>query len=221
VRDDVEGLIKLLEIYQRDHGATQFYGTRTLFNENVLTPLQRAAAFIYLNKTCFNGLWRVNKAGAFNVPMGKYKNPAICNASALRAAAAALVRAEFRSGDFALAVRDAVAGDFVYFDPPYHETFTAYTGDSFNEIQQRRLARLARELADKGVHVLLSNSDTPLIREIYDGIRIDEVQCGRAINANGAGRASVTELLISSASGASGARGASGASGAMQIPGCA
>lgn len=193
---DVEAVIDLLSAYQRDHGETQYYGTRTLFNANVLTPVQRAAAFIYLNKTCFNGLWRVNKKGEFNVPMGDYKNPTILDAEALRAAAKVLARAVVRVADFAGAVGRADRGDFVYFDPPYHKTFTSYTADSFGEGLQCDLARVARALVARGVHVMVSNNDTPLIRELYQGFRIDEVRCGRAVNADGEGRGKVTELLI-------------------------
>jgi DNA adenine methylase len=200
VARDVEAVIQLLAMYQRDHGETQYYGTRTLFNENALSPVQRAAAFIYLNKTCFNGLWRVNRKGEFNVPMGDYKNPTICNPGALRAAARVLARAELRAGGYIEAVHDVRRGDFVYFDPPYHDTFASYTSGSFGEAEHRDLATTFRALAARGVEVLLSNSDTSLVRELYADFRIDEVLCGRAVNSDGAGRAAVKELLISSAS---------------------
>ena len=201
VADNVEHLIDLLVKYQVGHSETQYYGTRTLFNEDtvehVMSPVQRAAAFIYLNKTCFNGLWRVNKDGDFNVPMGKYKNPKICDVENLRAVSQALRRVTFRAGDFNEAVMDAGRGDFVYFDPPYHDTFTSYTAGSFDENAQAALALCAHNLAARGVHVVLSNNDTPLIRKLYAGFHITEVQCTRAVNSDGAGRGAVTELLIS------------------------
>jgi DNA adenine methylase len=193
VADDVDHLIVLLRLYQRDHSETQFYGTRELFNRNALTPTQRAAAFIYLNKTCFNGLYRVNKAGAFNVPIGDYKLPTILDEPALRAAALVLARAELRAGDYRNALCDARDGDFVYLDPPYDDTFNAYTTDKFD---QSELAGMARMLDARGVHVMLSNSDTPLVRELYADFQIERVRAARSVNSDGAGRGDVDELII-------------------------
>lgn len=196
VRDDVEAVIRILELYQRDHaahGETQYYGARTLFNEHKLTPLQRAAALIYLNKTCFNGLWRVNRAGHFNVPMGSYKNPTICDAPALRAASRALAGADLRAGDYRVTVADAEPGDLVYVDPPYDGTFGAYTSETFD---QRALAEWVRELTDRGVYVMASNADTPLVRSLYAGYTLEVVRGARAINSDGEGRGAVDELLI-------------------------
>jgi DNA adenine methylase len=164
------------------------------------TP-ERAAAFIYLNKTCFNGLWRVNRSGAFNVPIGRYTDPPICVPEALRAAQQVLSRAEIRRADYRTAVTDARAGDFLYFDPPYDPitptaNFTSYTADAFGPDQQHELADTARALVAKGCRVMLSNHDTPFIRSIYKGMRIDRVKCSRAINSNAAKRGDVDEVII-------------------------
>jgi len=164
------------------------------------TP-ERAAAFIYLNKTCFNGLWRVNRSGAFNVPIGRYTDPPICVPEALRAAQQVLSRAEIRRADYRTAVKDARAGDFLYFDPPYDPVtttanFTSYTADHFGADEQRELAETARELVSRGCQVMLSNSDTPFIRSLYKGFRVDRVKCPRAINSNAAKRGDVDEVIV-------------------------
>lgn len=198
VRDDVEFLIEDLQKFIPFHGPDQYATVRRNWNEShhEWPVYQRASAFIYLNKTCFNGLWRVNRSGEFNVPMGRYKNPAICAVDDLRAASRVLARAEIRCGDFAAALHDVSAGDFVYFDSPYDDTFTAYTADSFGSDDQRRLAETARRLVSQGVQAMLSNSDTPLIRDLYQGFNIDVVKCGRAINSDASKRGAVDELII-------------------------
>jgi len=199
---DVEHVIGLLERHAVEHaclGAEYYYKVRSLWNHPCVewSSWQRAAAFIYLNKTCFNGLWRVNRDGAFNVPAGKYKNPTICDKEGLRAASDALQGADIRWASYFLALSPIPKpGDFVYFDPPYHDTFTAYTAGAFDEKDQKTLAFLARRLVEAGVHVMVSNSDTPLIRELYAGFEISVVKCARAINSNGAGRGEVNELII-------------------------
>jgi DNA adenine methylase len=167
----------------------------------VWTSSERAATFIYLNKTCFNGLWRVNRSGAFNVPIGRYVDPPICVPDALRNAQAILGRAELRHGDYRAAVADAARGDFLYFDPPYDPltptaSFTSYTIDAFGAEQQRELAETARMLVGKGCRVMLSNSDTPFIRSLYKGFKIDRVKCARAINSNAAKRGDVDEVIV-------------------------
>lgn len=162
-----------------------------------------AAAFAYLNKTCFNGLWRVNSRGHFNVPMGRYANPRILDEGALRASSPAFKRAVCRTTSFEATVADARAGDFVYFDPPYvprtpTSNFTAYTLAGFGETRHRELAALARRLAENGVHVMMSNSDTPLVHELYSGFRIDKVQRPGAMNSDPSKRHPVSELIITS-----------------------
>ncbi len=200
---DVEGVIRRLAIHREAHGEKHYYATRARWNDAhvVWSPLDRAAAFIYLNRTCYNGLWRVNRSGGYNVPMGRYKNPPICDAEGLRAASRALARATILCADYRAAVADARAGDLVYFDPPYDpvtttSNFVSYTADAFSRDDQATLATTAHELADRGVAVVLSNSDTPFIRSLYRGLRIDRVRCARAINSVAEKRGEVDEVIV-------------------------
>lgn len=200
---DPAGVVARLEHHRAVHDEDHYYAMRAKWNDDhALWPAaDRAAAFIYLNKTCFNGLWRVNRAGAFNVPIGRYADPPICVPSALHAASTVLARAELRCSDYKMATRDANAGDFVYFDPPYDPVtstanFTSYSANGFGEADQRELAATARQLIARGCRVMLSNSDTPLIRSLYKGLRIDRVRCARAINSNASKRGEVDELII-------------------------
>jgi DNA adenine methylase len=199
----VDDVIRRLVVHRRLHNEGHYYEMRARWNDaNVSwTHVDRAAAFVYLNKTCFNGLWRVNRAGHFNVPMGRYDDPPICAADQLRAAGAVLRRAELRQGHYREAVADARAGDFVYFDPPYDPVtltanFTSYTSGAFGPEDQRELAELARRLVARGCKVMLSNSDTPFIRQLYKGFRLDRVRCSRAINSNASKRGDVDEVII-------------------------
>ncbi len=200
---DAAGVISRLEFHREAHSEAHYYAMRAKWNDDAaLWPAaDRAAAFIYLNKTCFNGLWRVNRSGAFNVPIGRYAHPPICVPSALRAASDVLARAELRCDDYKAATRDARAGDFIYFDPPYDPitstaNFTSYSANGFGEHDQRELANTARLLIARGCRVMLSNSDTPLIRSLYKGLRIERVRCSRAINSNASKRGEVDELVI-------------------------
>jgi len=205
VADDVESVIKGLVFHRRKHSCDHYYATRTRWNDRELpwSAAYRAATFIYLNKTCFNGLWRVNRAGAFNVPIGRYTHPPICVPDALRAASALLVRATLRCADYRVAIADARRGDFVYFDPPYDPVtstanFTSYTTGAFGSDDQRALADTARDLVARGIRVMLSNSDTPFIRSLYRGFLVERVKCARAINSNAARRGEVDEVIITS-----------------------
>lgn len=200
---DVEKVARRLATHKRNHSEEYYYKIRERWNER--SPKQsdadRAAQFLYMNKTCFNGLWRVNSKGKFNVPMGRYVNPAIYDLASLRAASHSLQKAELYSGHYSQVVETAKAGDFVYFDPPYHPltataNFTSYTAGSFSEIDQRELVSVASDLANRGCSVLLSNSDTPFIREIYQGWKIDSVLCGRSINSKASARGAVAEVMI-------------------------
>jgi DNA adenine methylase len=198
VKNDVEKLIKALKPHKNEHD--YFYEIRSQ-NPDSLSSIERAARFIYLNKTCFNGLYRVNSKGGFNVPFGRYKNPAICDAEGLRAASAALQNAKITYGDFQSVLEKAKTTDFIYFDQPYQplnktSSFTSYTSGGFGEKEQRQLAELYKELSNRGCFVMLSNSDTPLIRELYKDFCINEIQASRAINSNGSGRGKITELLV-------------------------
>ena len=200
VRDDVEGLIRSLRQHKARHGKDHYYKVRGR-STNRLKGLQRAARLIYLNKTCFNGLYRVNARGEFNVPMGSYSNPAILREESLRRASAALQGVRFSARDFGDCLRDARKGTFVYVDPPYHPVsrtayFTGYTEGGFGEEEQRRLSRLFADLHRKGCLVMLSNSDTPLIRRLYRGFRIRRVTARRAINSNSSRRGAISELVV-------------------------
>jgi DNA adenine methylase len=202
IAHDADGVIKKLETHRAKHDERHYYATRERWNHNHTTwsEAERAATFIYLNKTCFNGLWRVNRAGDFNVPIGRYADPPICVPAALHAARSVLARADIREGSYKHAVEDAKRGDFVYFDPPYDPvtptaSFTSYTAGAFGPDQQRELAETARELVGRGCKVMLSNSDTSFVRSIYKGFRIERVKCPRAINSNAAKRGDVDEVI--------------------------
>ena len=198
VQQNVEELIEALKIHKNER--EYYYQVRSQ-NPRELNRVQRAARLIFLNKTCFNGLYRVNSKGQFNVPFGRYKNPAICDAKGLRAASAVLQHADISLRDFESVLEQAKPGDFIYFDPPYHplkktSNFTSYTTGKFGEEEQRRLAAVYAQLAVRGCFVLLSNSDTPLIRDVYRDFHIHEIQANRAINSKPERRGKITELLI-------------------------
>ena len=168
-----------------------------------LSSVKKASRFIFLNKTCFNGLYRVNRKGQFNVPFGKYKNPAIVNEEVLREVHQYLKdnHITFLNGDFKAAVKDAKSGDFVYFDPPYDpvsetSSFTSYAQEGFGKTEQYELRDVFKQLNERGCKVLLSNSDTPFIREIYEGFNIVTVQANRAINSKAEGRGKINEVLV-------------------------
>lgn len=165
------------------------------------SPVRRAARTLFLNKTCFNGLYRVNKQGIFNVMWGDYKNPVIADSENIQACSSVLSMVKLTSLDFEAAVKDAKVGDVVYFDPPYVEVsrtsnFTSYTSSGFGMEAQARLAQVFRDLADKGVRVVASNSDTPPVRDLYQGWELHEVQARRNINSKADRRGPVGELLI-------------------------
>jgi DNA adenine methylase len=156
---------------------------------------------IYLNKTCYNGLYRVNRKGAFNVPFGSYKSPKICDVDNLTAISEALRHVTLTCGPFEN-VRRARAGDFVYFDPPYEplsatSNFTSYHKEGFTQEDQKKLRDLCQALTDKGVKVMLSNSSAELIRSLYSrDFIIHEVQAIRAINSDPRKRGKLTELIV-------------------------
>lgn len=200
VKRDPEKLIALLQDHAKLHGETYYYKVREQFH--LQDPIQIAARFIYLNKTCFNGLYRVNKKGEFNVPIGSYVNPAIVDADNIRACHKALQGATIEYKDY-LTI-EPKAGDFVYCDPPYHPVgvtanFTSYTKLDFGEREQAQLRDFALRLGKQGVKVMVSNSDTPLIRDLYrtgKGFRLRQVQAPRMVNCKGDGRGDVNELII-------------------------
>ena len=201
VRDDVEKLIDLLKEHQLQHSKDYYYRIRTTIES---TELKKAARLIYLNKTCFNGLYRENSKGEFNVPMGRYKKPNICDLSNLRLASVALQSAEIEIRSFEKVLNHASnSEDFVYFDPPYYpvsttSNFTSYSRYAFNENEQYRLRDVFVELAQRGVKVMLSNSDTSFIRNLYKNFNIHTILARRAINSNAKKRGKINELLVTS-----------------------
>jgi DNA adenine methylase len=199
VRDEVEPLIDRLATFPNDRDFFLEMRARDIDAEG---DVAIAAWMIFLNKTGFNGLYRVNKKGRFNVPFGKYKNPLICDAPNLRRCSEMLEDVDIRHADFRTVEDRAKPNDFVYFDPPYvpvsaSASFTSYTRDGFTLEDQQALRDLALRLKDRGVHVLLSNASVPKVHELYaDGFERIEVYAARAINCDGAKRGKVAEALI-------------------------
>jgi DNA adenine methylase len=203
VQKDVEALIDALRGYQNDED--EFYRIRAQKPEE-LGKVERAARMIYLNRTCYNGLYRENRSGEFNVPFGRYNNPTICNPTRLRRASEALAGTTLQNADFEEVVERASSGDLVYFDPPYvplnaTSNFTSYNRHGFSADDQRRLADTFHGLASRGCSVMLSNSSAPLVYDLYDGkgYRLLEMKARRSINSRADSRGIVTELLILSA----------------------
>jgi DNA adenine methylase len=205
VRDDLDALVEKLAYHRDRHGKAHYAKVRSMDQRGLgpYTSVERAARFIYLNKTCYNGLWRVNRMGKFNVPIGRYTNPPILDEAKLRAASAALQSVDILPRDFHDVELDRMAGpgDVIYFDPPYDPVsktanFTAYLPDAFGVPEQGELAGMFRRLAAQGCTVLLSNSDTPFVRTIYAGFRMIPIQARRAINSQAGRRGPVPELLV-------------------------
>lgn len=198
VRNHVDDLIQLLSEHKARHSHDYYYEVRASVPE---ARIERAARIIYLNRTCFNGLYRENSRGEFNVPMGRYTNPAICDVTNLRAASNALQKARIEIRPFATVADRAKAGDFVYFDPPYWpvsptSSFTAYARYDFNRVDQQALAALFDTLKGRGVRAMLSNSFTPFIRNLYKEHQFDKLDAKRHVNRNAQGRGSVPEILV-------------------------
>lgn len=178
-----------------------FYKIRDEFNNTSNTELKKSAYLIFLNKTCFNGMYRENSKGGFNTPFGKAKNPTILDRENILLVSKVLKHTKLTSVSFEKAVAEAKKGDFVYFDPPYHpltETakFTSYHKDSFTKEDQLKLRDVFDELDKRGCYVMLSNSHTPFINEIYKKYRRETVMANRAINCKASGRGKIKELLI-------------------------
>ena len=207
VRDNPNELLKQLRVHEEKNSRDYYYETRALDREpsfKELTNVERAARIIYLNKTCYNGLFRVNAAGQLNVPYGRYKHPNIVNEPAIRALSTYLNNddIDIRCGDFATTLEDLPEGSFVYLDPPYMpisatSAFTGYTEGGFGYDEQVRLRDECIKLKEQGIAFLQSNSDCDEIRDLYDEFTIRTVQAKRAINRDGEGRGAVSEVLIS------------------------
>ncbi len=222
---DVDALIERLEHLQRDYLGLDdenkrkafYYEERARFNQKregfdfvAFRPewIERAAQVLFLNRTCFNGLFRLNSKGDFNVPFGRHKNPRICYERGLKEAASALNSAHLTCGDFESIERYVDEHTFVYFDPPYRPLsttshFTSYARMSFSENDQRRLARFFRKLDRVGAKLMLSNSDPSntkpadrFFEEVYSGFRFNRIQAHRFVNSRGTGRGRISELVI-------------------------
>lgn len=200
IRDDVDGVIALLSKCPYEES---FYKEMLALNVDSFNDVRTASWFIYTNKAGYNGLYRVNKSGKFNVPFGNLKNPTICDESNLRACSDALRGVELRHADFADVLKKAKRNDFVYIDPPYiplndTSSFTAYQPGGFDMGEQMRLCMVIEDLVDRGVHVLVSGSSAEATRELYGTSRftVHEVQARRNINSKGDGRGEIAELLI-------------------------
>lgn len=207
VKNQPEELISLLEQHREANCQEYFYQIRALDREpeacGQLTPVERAARIIYLNKTCYNGLFRVNSSGQFNAPWGRYKNPNISGADNIRAMSAYLNRARvtIKCGDYREALKGIRKGAFVYFDPPYmplssSSSFTGYTASGFGEAEQIELKRQCDLLDKRGIKFLLSNSCCEFIENLYSGYTIERVSAKRAINAKADKRGAIDEVLV-------------------------
>lgn len=201
IKNNIDALIKSLKKheYEKDY----FLKVRAKNPKN-LSDIEIASRFIFLNRTCFNGMYRVNSKGEFNVPFGKYTNPLICDEDNLRKVSKALQGVEIKHQDYKAVLKKAKKGDFIYFDPPYYPvsktaSFTSYTNEAFLDKEQIELRDTFLELHKRGCFVMLSNSDTPFINKIYKGfkgVKINKVEAGRSINSKASGRGKITEVLI-------------------------
>lgn len=206
IRDNPFELISELEKHEKNNTEDYFYAIRALDRDETyknLSNIEKAARIIYLNKTCYNGLYRVNSAGQFNSPYGKYKNPNIVNATTIKAISKYFnnSKIDIRQGDYKEVLKGLNKGAFVYLDPPYmpissSSSFTGYTEGGFSYEKQVELKSECDILKSKGISFLQSNSDCPEIRELYKDYKITTVQAKRSINSNAAKRGEISEVLI-------------------------
>jgi len=208
IKGDPDELLALCRRHEKNNSEDYYYRLRSQDRQpsfKEMSSVERAARIIYLNKTCFNGLFRVNSQGQFNVPYGDYDNPGIADPAVIKAVSVFLNQrsVRIREGDFEDSVSTARKGAFVYFDPPYHpisdtSSFTGYSIDGFGGSEQERLRSICDKLSDRGCNVLVSNSNSQLIRELYSDSRYEivEVSATRAINSVGSKRGRIGELLI-------------------------
>ena len=203
--DKFDKMCKELNNHEANHSEEYYYQIRNLDRDknkfNKLADYKRAARTIYLNKACFNGLYRVNSKNEFNVPFGKKSKVNTYEGQNLGIICGYLNYNNIKllSTDFEGAVKDAKKGDFIYFDPPYDSdtsTFNSYTEDGFGKEEQKRLAGVYKKLADKGCYVMLSNHNTKLVNELYKEFNINVIEAKRNINSNGAKRGKVEEVII-------------------------
>jgi len=207
IRDDVEELINLLKIHEKEYtkSPTEYY-YKLRADIKSTNDIERTARFILLNKTCYNGLYRVNKNGMFNVPIGRYKKPLICDSTNLRNVSIALNYSEtiIEVGNYKeILLKNTKENDFIYLDPPYHpvsttSNFTSYTNNGFTDKDQEELAQVFKKLKNRGCQVLLSNSNSEYIRHLYKEFsdKIVETKAQRSINSKASRRKGHTELII-------------------------
>jgi DNA adenine methylase len=204
IKNNLEEL--LIDLRKHENLPDYFYKIRGIDRQPLfddLNDVQHASRIIYLNKTCFNGLYRVNSSGEFNSPFGRYTNPNIVNEPILRAVSRFLNSNDIKilNGDYEQALQEITVDSFVYLDPPYHpisesSNFTGYIQGGWNAGHQNRLKRVCDNLNERGVKFLLSNSSAPLIRELYSDYKIISVNANRSINSDGEKRGQIEELLI-------------------------
>lgn len=202
VRDEPKQLMKYLAKFRTEHSKVSYYHVRDLFNKNKFSSLERSAAFIYLNKTCFNGLYRVNRKNEFNVPFGKFKDPRIFDEKIIHAASEILRdRVEIKQQDYNDILKCVGKNDFAYLDPCYDPlkktSFANYTPERFSQEDRVKLHTFIEVLRKKGVRVVLSNNDIPEIRKLYSSYNINEILAPRFIGSKSSYRTNVTELVIS------------------------
>jgi len=200
VKTDVENLIKKLIIHQNNHHKEYYYKIRAI-DPKTLSEVDKAARFIYLNKTCFNGLYRVNSKGGFNVPIGSYKNPDIVSADKLKVLSKLLKKVQVKQESFEKVLDYAKKDDFVYFDPPYYplngNSFTTYHHDQFLDTEHKKLAEVFAKLHKKGCFCMESNSNTEFIKKLYpQKFDIKLVKATRMINCRAEGRGIIHEIVI-------------------------
>lgn len=204
VKNNPLELITNLEKYKEKHNKDFYYKIREQDRKQHfkrLTPLQRATRFIYLNKTCFNGLYRVNSKGQYNTPIGSYKNPNIADTSVILSASEALQNATITNEPFSEVMKNTTKNDLIYFDPPYYPlnqtaSFTAYDKNGFLDDKQRELFDVFQQLHVEGCFVLHSNSDTEFIKELYQDYELNLVMANRFINSKSSGRGKISEVLL-------------------------
>jgi DNA adenine methylase len=204
VRNNPEDLLEFLGLHKQEHSAEYYKYVRDLYNSPVKhfwSPLVRASWFLYLNKTCFNGLYRVNQQGKFNVPIGDYKDPKIQSRSTITECSAVLRQAQIICGDYSKVLEKAQHQDFCYLDPPYlplegSKNFTQYTQGGFGLEEHYELRSYCDELTARGVQWMLSNSGCELVNDLYSQYQIETVQAPRSINSKANDRGDVTEYLI-------------------------
>jgi len=185
-----------------DQQKEMFYRIRNEYNNaKNYSSVKKSSLLIFLNKTCFNGMYRENKSGGFNVPFGKHRKPTICDETNLRAVSEQLKNTIILSGSYKKAVENAKAGDFIYFDPPYHplnstSSFTSYSQDDFIEKDQVELKELIDDLTARGCKVMMSNSYSKFIINLYKDYKQYKIAVGRSINSNGAKRGKIAEIVV-------------------------